>query len=221
MWFGLVMAAAAALAQPAWAQEQQEQAAQVFSIPAQPLASALERYGDATGREAFYDAELARGRTSGPVDGTLSPREALERLLAGTGLVARHMPDSSFVLLPGPAGERKATSPAHRRYYALIQSGLRDAFCDSEIARPGRFRLVALFWIGPAGAVLRAQRLGSAGQPELDRRIDATLRTVRVDEPPPPGFEQPVLIMVVPQAPGVTIGCDDARTAARPLRSAR
>jgi hypothetical protein len=221
--FGLVIVGAVSISYPAFAQSSAGETPIAFSIPAQPLAAALDRYGDATGREAFYEAGLTQGRASSPVDGTLKPREALDRLLAGTGLVVRHMPDNSFVLLPNSLAERQsaAPSPAERQYFAVIQLGLREAFCESDIAHPGRYRFVALFWIGATGAVLRAQRLGSAGTPELDRRIDATLRTIKLNEAPPPGFEQPALIMVVPQAPGVTMGCDDPRAGSQLSRNAR
>jgi len=51
-----------------------------FDIPAQPLAAALDRFGDATGREVLYNPTLTDGRTSEPVHGILLPvRNALWR----------------------------------------------------------------------------------------------------------------------------------------------
>jgi hypothetical protein len=191
-----------------------------FDIESQPLASALDRYGDATGREVFYDTALAEGRKSGVVEGEFTPEAALRMLLEGTGLSARFLADDSFVLLPIPAQDRpravQAAPPAaHRAYYARIQASLRDAFCRSGEVRPGGFRVVAVFWIGASGAIERYQRLGSAGADDIDRGIDAALRDTRLSEPPPAGFAQPVLIMVVPQAPGVTMGCGSGTGAVR------
>lgn len=66
------------------------QAAQgTFDIPPGPLAPALDRFADESGLRLAYDAELIRGlRTSG-VSGRFTPEEALQRLLAGTGLTYR------------------------------------------------------------------------------------------------------------------------------------
>ncbi|PPQ26707.1 hypothetical protein CCR94_21565 [Rhodoblastus sphagnicola] len=182
-----------------------------FDIPSQPLASALDRYGDATGREVFYDAVLAAGRKSASVSGMLTPELALRALLAETGLSARFLADDTFVLLPTAEVERQpvvdaAPQAVRQRYYARIQFALRDAFCRSG-AQPGRYRVVAVLWIGASGDLQRSQRLGSTGVSDIDRRIDATLRDVRPGEPPPSGFTQPVLIMIVPQQQGVTMGC--------------
>ncbi|WP_130227843.1 secretin and TonB N-terminal domain-containing protein [Bradyrhizobium sp. Leo121] len=195
-----------------------------FSIPTQPLASSLDRYGDVTGREAFYDTSLAQGRVSGDVHGVFTPREALQKLLTGTGLSARFMADNSFVLLPAsqigkPASRPSGSAALDRQYYGLIQDRLRDAFCRSSDAPPGNYRFVAVFWIGPNGANERSQRLGSSGNVGVDQRIDAILRDVRFDEPPA-AFRQPVLIMVVPQAAGVTMGCDAPLPVARQTRGA-
>jgi hypothetical protein len=195
-----------------------------FDIQAQPLASALDRYGDATGREVFYDAALAEGRRSGGVKGSFTPAAAMQMLLKGTGLSARFMADDSFVLLPNPSPNhqpvvRTAPPAVHQRYYARIQQKLRDAFCRRGDAQPGRYRVVAVFWIDPSGDVQRVQRLGSAGTIDVDRRIDETLHSVTLDEPPPAAFMQPVLMMIVPQAPGVTMGCESGSADLRPVRA--
>lgn len=188
-----------------------------FSIPAQPLVSAISRYGDATGSEALYDASLAVGRYSSDVQGLLLPFEALERLLAGTGLSARFVAKDTFVVLPAPPATSQAPtpSPAHRRYYALIQESLLDALCRLNEGRPGRYRIVAVFWIAPNGTAEKARRIGTAGAADADKQIDATLRNITFREPPPAGFAQPVRILIVPQAPGVNPGCMSANARLR------
>lgn len=181
-----------------------------FDIPAQPLASALDRYGDATGREVLYNPALAQGRTSEAVKGSFGPELALQLLLAGTGLAARFLKDNSFVLVPVPvaAGSPEGSAAAlTRQYYGVVQAKLRDALCRTNGARPGSYRIAALAWIAPSGAVARFERLGSAGTAELDRDIDDALRHFSVGAPVPPGFAQPVLIVVLPQASGVTMSC--------------
>ncbi|TAJ90922.1 MAG: TonB-dependent receptor [Reyranella sp.] len=57
-----------------------------FAIPAQPLASALDRFADQTGISfAYRTGDISTIRSPG-VSGMLAPREALQQLLAGTGV---------------------------------------------------------------------------------------------------------------------------------------
>jgi hypothetical protein len=195
-----------------WAQALHPEVQVTFDIPSQSLADALRRYGDLTGREALYDASLADGRVSGALDGQSTPDDALRRLLTGTGLYARFVTETAFVLLPLPADaaptQTQFTPP---RYYGLIQDTLLDALCKAG-ARPGSYRMLLVFQIGATGQIEAPQRIGSTGATEVDQLIDATLRRVRLSEAPPPNFAQPVSILLVPQAPGVTPGC---RTRAR------
>lgn len=181
-----------------------------FDIPSQSLNSALERYSEVTGRNALYDTSLAAGRLSSEVRGALAPDEALKALLSGTGLKPEFVAETTFVLLPAPADQQAAQprSSEHQRYYGLIQARITDALCRSHGARPGRYRFTAVLWIAADGAVSRSFRVGSAGTLDADQRIDATLRSVRFSTPPPKGFQQPVLILIVPQGPGVTRGCE-------------
>jgi hypothetical protein len=188
-----------------------------FDIPAQPLSQALELYSDATGWEVLYNSHLAEGRRSGAVQGTFTAEAALRLLLAGTGLAIRYTDLQSFVLVlapsapprPSPADAVAVASAATRlTYYGRIQESLRQALCRNDGARPGRYRIAVQFWIDATGGVERYRRLASTGWPETDGRIDRVLRDLRIGEPPPAGFAQPVTILVVPQTPDVTQGCD-------------
>lgn len=213
--FGLGLSIAA---QATLAQEQRID----FDIPAQPLDAALSYYGDATGREALYDTSLADGRTSGSVQGLLTPNEALRKLLTGTGLFARFVAERSFVLLPAPPASlqaRQPQTPAHRHYYGLIQGSLLEALCRSRHAHPGSYRIAVALWIDPSGRIDRSERIGSAGADDIDRQIDVTLRSVQFSEPPPADLAQPVVILLVPQARGVTPGCGGADSHAVPART--
>lgn len=60
-----------------------------FAIPAQRLDAALVAFGAASGMQLLYDSALTANLRSPGVNGLLTPREALSRLLAGTGLVPR------------------------------------------------------------------------------------------------------------------------------------
>jgi hypothetical protein len=144
-----------------WAQSAAGEARIEFSIPEQPLVAAISRYAEATGSEAVYDASLVVGRNSKPVQGLLTPTEALERLLAGTGLSARFVAEGMFVVVPAQAANGQSIRPgpspsaANRRYYALMQESLLDALCRSSGARPGRYRIIAVFSITPTGPLRR------------------------------------------------------------------
>lgn len=80
----LVFGFPAISASPAEAQAQP--AAQAFNIPAQPLPAALDSFSRAAGWQVDYPPSLAQGKTSAAVTGTLSPTDALTRLLSGSGL---------------------------------------------------------------------------------------------------------------------------------------
>jgi iron complex outermembrane receptor protein len=79
--------AAIALGQPAQAQQASGTSGQVaFNLPAQPLASALAAYARQTGIKMAYPASLTAGKSAPALRGAYSRTDALERLLAGSGL---------------------------------------------------------------------------------------------------------------------------------------
>ncbi len=55
-------------------------------IQAQPLASALSQLGQQTSLQVFFNPQLVAGKQAPAVDGNLSPEEALNVLLRGSGL---------------------------------------------------------------------------------------------------------------------------------------
>jgi hypothetical protein len=184
-----------------------------FDIPAQPLEAALEQYGDITGLEVLYNGSLAIGRRSAAIRGTFTPDAALQVLLNGTSLTARHTSDVSITLEPAmaPRAAQATASSNDRNYYGEIQEHIQDALCANMQAYPGSYRVAARFWIDATGSLQHYNRLGSSGSPDTDGAIDAIMRGLRFSDPPPPGFAQPITIAVIPQVPGVTPGCDDGQ----------
>jgi iron complex outermembrane receptor protein len=73
-----------------------------FAIPAQPLARALDAFSRASGWEVGYPSPIVRGRTSRAVSGTMKPAEALQALLAGTGIGLRLTGPSTVALVAPP-----------------------------------------------------------------------------------------------------------------------
>lgn len=77
-------------------------ALQSFSIPAQPLLNGLKAFGRQTQVQVLFDDALVEGRQGAAVSGRLSARDALTRLLAGTGLVAVSTQPGSFTIRAAP-----------------------------------------------------------------------------------------------------------------------
>ncbi|MGC3987448.1 MAG: TonB-dependent siderophore receptor [Pseudorhodoferax sp.] len=98
----LLTGALAVLAAP---QAQAQQPAQ-FEIAAQPLAAALGAFGRQAGAQLLFDEAEVAGRRAQAVQGLLLPREALARLLAGSGVAIASERAGGFVLkavAPAPA----------------------------------------------------------------------------------------------------------------------
>jgi hypothetical protein len=59
--------------------------------------------------------------------------------------------------------------------------------------------------------VSRAELLGSTGDRDLDAMIAATIGGLDVGAPPPPGFAQPVVLMVTPRSETTARDCEPTR----------
>ncbi|WP_227878876.1 TonB-dependent receptor domain-containing protein [Caulobacter segnis] len=85
-----------------------------FDIPAQPLSQALNQLAVRSDREILFSPALTRARVSPPLVGVFTPEEALQRLLAGSGLTVR-IEGRSFLVVPAPApapaAEARAPAP--------------------------------------------------------------------------------------------------------------
>lgn len=74
------------------------QAVQAIDVPAQPLGAAISELSQETGLSILARRDLVAGRASAPVRGAMSPREALEQMIVGSGLSTRALADGSLVL---------------------------------------------------------------------------------------------------------------------------
>ena len=84
--------------QVAQAQPAPGDSVRTFDIPPQPLGSALNAFGRQAGLQVSVEASVASGVQVQGVSGTMRPEQALNQLLAGTGIVARFTPDRGFIL---------------------------------------------------------------------------------------------------------------------------
>lgn len=69
-----------------------------FDIPAQPLASALTLFGQQSGLQVTVDGALVRGLSTSGVQGAMTAEQAVQRLLAGTGLGYDLAGDTTIVI---------------------------------------------------------------------------------------------------------------------------
>ncbi|WGS88388.1 TonB-dependent receptor [Methylomonas sp. UP202] len=81
-----------------------------INIPAQPLARALDALSRQTGVQPFYADGAVAGKTAPAVNGRFSVAQALQQLLAGSGLVFSFTAANTVAIKPaGAAGERVET----------------------------------------------------------------------------------------------------------------
>lgn len=129
-------------------------AAATFSLPAQPLRSALDAFSRQTGWQIGYPGTLTDGRTSRPVGGSMPPARALETLLAGTGVTYRLTGPATATLAPAPVASSGGDTMA-----------LGPVSVSAAAPAPG----------GPAQIVI--------GKEELDRKNPSDIRDVFAGEP--------------------------------------
>lgn len=196
-----------------------------FDLPAQPLAQALHAYGQLAELAVMAQAELLDGRTSGPVNGNYSAHEALQRLLAGTGLQASFQGGNEAIIRPLPLEQQPQPLPAsstmifassidgaldnndYVTYNAMVQTRLTQALCASIQTRPGSYRLVVQLRIGDTGVVVASRLVSSTGLPERDAAIERAMQGLELDSAPPAGLQEPVTILLRPQGNGVDTDC--------------
>lgn len=97
-----LLMASSAVAEPVL-QPQLAQASTTFDVPAQALGSALIAFGQQAGIQVIAASDLATGKQSTAIAGTMSAEEALTALLAGTGLGHRVTAEGTFTLFALPA----------------------------------------------------------------------------------------------------------------------
>jgi secretin/TonB-like protein len=201
------ISASVALAQ-ASSEQAPEQRRTYFDIPAQSLTMALDAFCAAAGLQMFVDTGSIAGRRSAAVRGELTREQALQDLLAGTGLAARFVGDQGFTLASlssaqADADISKSSSIVQQRfggYSAVLQAALRKALCRSEETRPGAYRFLGRLWIGPLGIVSRAELVTSTGDSMRDAALVATLQGAVIGEVPPPDLPQPVTLLLAADA---------------------
>lgn len=69
-----------------------------FDIDAQPLNTALLEFGEQSGIDVAAPRDVLNGKTSPAVRGEMEPEEALEKILAGSGLKSNELPTGAYTI---------------------------------------------------------------------------------------------------------------------------
>jgi len=192
-----------------------------FDIAAQPLAEALTAFHRLTGASLLYDASTASGLSAAAVQGEMTPAAALQRLLEGTGVVARPTSATGFLLarepleaaapLPAPAAApadavQAVPDPALLRYRGRLQARILSALCADPRTVPGTYRLAMNLWTGADGRIARL-RIHPTGEAARDARIEALLSGLDLGDAAPAPGTSPVALLVLPRPPSQTGDC--------------
>ena len=122
-----------------------------FAIPPQPLASALTQFGEQAGVSVLVPAERVAGVASPGVSGELAPETALDRLLAGTGLIARTTERGTVTVeaIAGGADGALALGPVTVEAQAAapptaVLDNLPPPFAGGQVARGGQLGVLGV-----------------------------------------------------------------------------
>jgi hypothetical protein len=189
-----------------------------FDIPAQPLDSALVAFARVSGVDVLNDNEVTAGRQTAGVRGELAPLEALEHLLAGTGLKvlivharavvivmedtrgeplsasAEHGPalalDTLQVRAPGP--QVGGDGERYTQYTTAVRAQIESRLRSLQDERAAQFSAVVRLWIAPDGRVVRLAWEHDGGDGAMDRAIEQQLQDTQLARPPSEAMPQPL-----------------------------
>lgn len=122
-----MMAGAAMVLTPTTAQAIQQDE-QMFNLPRQDLGDALRSVAAQAGIELYASARELEGRSTQPLTGRMTAREAIDTLLRGTGLTARY--DKGAVIIGGRSGDE---TPGEAPPEAIIVTGTRIAGAPAAV----------------------------------------------------------------------------------------
>ena len=79
-----------------------------FDLPVDTAEKSLKRFADQSGLQVLYPTKLASNVRTNSLHGLFTPRDALDRILAGTGLIAVHDEKSgALTVLRAPVVEQR------------------------------------------------------------------------------------------------------------------
>uniref|UniRef100_Q07KY2 Secretin/TonB short N-terminal domain protein n=1 Tax=Rhodopseudomonas palustris (strain BisA53) TaxID=316055 RepID=Q07KY2_RHOP5 len=193
-----------------------------FHIPAQPLANALQAFGQRAGVQVLYESQSATGLRSVAVEGRFAPDAALGRLLTGTDLTVQYIrPDAITIsrppvvggaIVPSAApsgaadlslgtlrvrGPSQSDAARFQAYSTSVQADIQNALRRNAKTRDGVYRVVLDLWINPSRTVERTELFRSTGDRERDAAVEATLRGLMISKPAPEKTPQPIRVAII------------------------
>jgi len=180
-----------------------------FDIAAQPLSAALEAFSSVSGYQILVSEAVPATMRSTAIHGGYPPRDALLRMVEGTGLGARFTGTRAAILVQTPAARQLLADQKRDRelYEVALQADVTSVLCRSALTRPGGYRAALDMWITPSGRVRRAELLSSTGNNLRDGQI-VTMLQAMVSAPPPVALPQPTTLVFVPKPAGGRDACN-------------
>ena len=113
-----------------------------WSIAALPLDAALNEFSAASGIPLAFPPALVAGKTAPAVHGVLAPRQALARLLAGSGLEAHQEGATLIIRAAARASAADATLPMVNVDASALAGELPEAYPSGQVAAGSRLGLL-------------------------------------------------------------------------------
>lgn len=182
-----------------------------FDIPAQALATALDRYAAISGWPILFQAALVTGRRSSAVQGRFAPEAALRRLLDGTGLKPERAaggPADAYTLAEVRPQNHGAVD---FQYGAWVQERLWQTLCADPRTAPGGYRVLLRFRVDGRARIHDVRLLTSSGDRARDAALRERLERTRVGRVPPAAMAQPLTMLILPAGTAGGPRCDPPR----------
>ncbi|MEI9992996.1 MAG: hypothetical protein WDM91_00265 [Rhizomicrobium sp.] len=187
-----------------------------FAIRAQPLDTALDAFGAATGIQIFYGSTLTAKRTSPGVRGVFTPSRALQILLAGTNLAPMTTGPDAITLVFSPQASMFAAAPLanapvlslealhvdapprdnFRLYATTVQYAILGVLQREDALKTRSYRADINVWLSPSGRVQHLDVQVSDGDSGVDTALLQLVRRVVVGRAPPFDLPQPVHVRI-------------------------
>jgi hypothetical protein len=195
-----------------------------FNIPSEPLAKALQTYGEIADVQVLYESALAKGQRSTAVQGNLLPKDALRILLSATDLnVFYTRPDA--ITLAHAAKDDKTTPDqtlanaelsldtlrVHatqdtgdearlRGYSEALRADIQAALSKNARTRFGTYRVGLKLWIDGSKKIQKTEVVQSTGDRSRDEAIASSLNGLVISQNAPMNTPQPVRISIAVRA---------------------
>jgi iron complex outermembrane receptor protein len=117
-----------------------------FNVPGQPLASALTALGRQAGLQVVFDPASVSGKSTAGVTGTMTVEQALQQLLAGTGMTFRVSSPSSVTVTLLPSSGAIQLDPVQVQGYPVPSQAMIDnlppPYAGGQVATGGQLGLL-------------------------------------------------------------------------------